>query len=100
MEDKIELKQTKEEHNYLTKLRKPKAEESYSYLLHTKSAFTKTGMTGNNARYIRPAGGPMIIEGEFLQEANAKVESISYTSLGWVITFDPESLVENEINEE
>lgn len=47
-----------------------------SYELKTKYWYG-AGKTDNGANYIDPSGGPMIIEGEYLPEADAVIDSIN-----------------------
>lgn len=46
-----------------------------SYKLKTPHNY-RAGLTEENKTFIDPSGGPMMVEGEFLPEANAFIESI------------------------
>lgn len=87
MKDLIELKSRYEEHNYLRKLAKPDGSESRTYMLKTSTYTMRSGMD-KKKKFIDPAGGPMIVEGEYLEEAGAVVKSIDHVmGQGYAITF-------------
>lgn len=101
MKDLIELKSRYEEHNYLRKLAKPDGSESKTYMLKTSTYTIRGGMTDKKKRFIDPAGGPMIVEGEYLEEAGAVVKSIDYVmGQGYAITFEVTPEEEEEEEEE
>ena len=88
MEDIIKLKSRGRAKNTLKKLKRVDGSESKTYLLKSTSAFLRTGLVNNGCKFIDPSGGPMIVENSILEEANAEVESIDFTTgLGWTITF-------------
>lgn len=60
------------DNNYLEKIEGT----DKSYKLKTEYCYG-AGKTSNGANYIDPSGGPMIIEGEYLFEADAIVDSIN-----------------------
>lgn len=66
------------DNNYLEKIEGT----DKSYKLKTEYCYG-AGKTGNGANYIDPSGGPMIIEGEYLHEADAIVDTIK----NGVVTF-------------
>lgn len=89
MKDLIELKSRGEEHNYLRRLAKPDGSESHTYMLKTSSYTTRSGLTNKGKKFTDPSGGPMIVEGEYLEEAGAVVKSIDYVmGVGYTITFE------------
>lgn len=87
MNDIIQLKLSTEEHNYLRKLPKLDGSESFTYKLCTSNPSIEAGFLGNS-KYIRPAGGPVITENDFLEEAEAIVDHINYVmGYGYVVSF-------------
>lgn len=77
------------ENNYLKQLKKPDGSETKSYLLVVSAPFVGVGYTSEGLLYIDPSGGPMIVTGEILEEAEAVVKSIDFvTKHGYVITFE------------
>lgn len=69
MKDEIKLRSRYRTDNRLVKV----GERSYE--LKTPYCY-RAGSIGDNKSFIDPSGGPMMIEGEFLPEANAYIESI------------------------
>ena len=59
------------DNNYLKKVEGTEK----SYTLKTDYCY-RAGKANNGANFIDPSGGPMMIAGEFLPEANAYIESI------------------------
>lgn len=89
MKDLIELKSRGEEHNYLRRLVKPDGSESHTYMLKTSTYTMRSGLTDKKKKFIDPSGGPMIVEGSLLEEANAVVKSIDFIAgYGHTITFE------------
>lgn len=89
MKDLIDLKSRREEHNYLRRLVKLDGSESHTYMLKTSTYTIRNGLTDKKKKFIDPLGGPMIVEGEYLEEAEAVVKSIDYViGQGYVITFE------------
>lgn len=87
MKDVIELKSRGYERNYLKKLKKPDNTESKTYVLKVSNPYLRTGVI-DGKKFIDPSGGPMIIVGEILKEAEAVVKSIDFTiGYGYTITF-------------
>lgn len=98
MKDLIELKSRYEEHNYLRKLAKPDGSESRTYMLKTSTYTMRSGMTDKKKKFIDPSGGPMIVEGEYLEEAEAVVKSIDHVmGQGYAITFEVTPEEEKEL---
>lgn len=88
MEKIINLTSRYGENNYLKLLSKPDGSESKTYQLKTTSPFIRAGDV-EGGKFIDPSGGPMIVEGHTLLEANAKVKSIDYVAgSGYIITFE------------
>lgn len=74
--------------NYLKRLSKSNGGESKTYLLKLEVPFMKVSELPGNRKAIDPSGGPVIAEGEYLEEADAIVESINFViSKGYTITF-------------
>lgn len=87
MNDIINLNSRGYEKNYLKKLKKPDNTESKTYVLKVSNPYLRTGMV-DGKKFIDPSGGPMIVVGETLKEAEAVVKSIDYTiGYGYTITF-------------
>lgn len=98
MKNSIQLKSRIDEYNYLNKLTKADGSESYTYLLKTSSLIIRTGYIDTKKRYIDPTGGPLIVEGSYLEEANAIVKSIDFVmEKGYTITFEPTFELEKEL---
>ena len=78
--------------NYLKMLKKPDGSETKTYVLKTDTPSLRVGEVGGTCyihKFIDPSGGPMIVEGSLLEEANAKVKSIDFvTGFGHTITFE------------
>lgn len=89
MKDKIELNsRSKYEHHYLKRMVKPNGEESKTYVLKLSDPFIRSGIVDGH-KFIDPAGGPMIMEGSKLEEADAVVKSIDFVmGYGYTITFE------------
>ena len=89
MKDLIELKSRGEEHNCLRRLAKPDGSESHTYMLRTSTYIIRSGLTDKKKKFIDPSGGPMIVEGKYLEEAGAVVKSVDYVmGAGYAITFE------------
>lgn len=87
MNDIINLTSGGYEKNYLKKLKKPDNTESKTYVLKVSNPYLRTGVI-DRKKFIDPSGGPMIVVGETLKEAEAVVKSIDYTiGYGYTITF-------------
>lgn len=88
MKDLIKLKSRGHEENYLKKLNKPDGSESKTYVLKVSTPYLRCGELEGGKKFIDPSGGPMIIVGERLEEADAVVKSIDFTTgFGYTITF-------------
>lgn len=57
--------------------------EERSYKLETSSCYVRGGFLSDGRTFIDPSGGPMLVEGEYLPEADAYIESIN----NGIITF-------------
>lgn len=89
MEDRIKLNSRYGENNYLKKIIRADGEESKTYLLKTASYCLRMGYIDNLHKFIDPSGGPMIVEGHLLEEAEAVVKSIDHVmGKGYIITFE------------
>lgn len=91
MEDIIKLNSRYGAENYLKKLPKPDGSESKTYVLKTDTPSLRVGEVGGTCyihKFIDPSGGPMIVEGSRLEEADAVVKSIDFImGYGYTITF-------------
>lgn len=89
MNDIIKLiSRSKYEHHYLKRMTKPDGEESKTYVLKLSDPFIRSGMIDKH-KFIDPSGGPMIMEGSRLEEAEAIVKSIDFVvGYGYTITFE------------
>ena len=88
MKDLIKLRLRGGAENYLKKLIKKGDSESLTYVLKTDIPYLRTGEVANGKKFIDPSGGPMIVVGDYLEEAEAVVESIDFVEgYGWTITF-------------
>ena len=89
MKDLIKLKSRDGTENYLKKLIKKDSSESLTYVLKTDVPYLRVGEVDNERKFIDPSGGPMIIVGNYLEEAKAVVKSIDFVEgYGWTITFE------------
>ena len=89
MKDIIELESRGYEKNYLKKLKKPDNTESKTYVLKVSKPYLRAGVIDGEKKFIDPSGGPMIVVGETLKEAEAVVKSIDYIiGYGYTITFE------------
>lgn len=88
MEEIIKLKSRDREENYLKRLPKSDGLESKTYVLKVSTPTLRVGNTEEGNKFIDPSGGPMIIVGSKLEEANAVVKSIDFVEgYGWTVTF-------------
>lgn len=88
MEKIIKLNSRGGANNYLKMMMKPDGSESKTYLIKTDMPTLRMGYVGEKNKFIDPSGGPMIVEGSLLEEANAKVKSIDFvTGFGHTVTF-------------
>ena len=89
MEDIIKLHSRGGVNNYLKKMKRLNGEESKTYLIKTNMPTLRMGYIDNKNKFIDLSGGPMIVEGSLLEEANAVVKSIDFiTGFGYTITFE------------
>ena len=89
MKDLIKLKSRGYEKNYLKKLKRPDDSESNTYVLKVATPYLRCGEVEGGKKFIDPSGGPMIVVGYKLKEANAVVKSIDFVEgYGWTITFE------------
>ena len=89
MKDLIKLKSRGYEKNYLKKLKRPDDSESNTYVLKTDIPTLRVGEVQGGNKFIDPSGGPMIVVGYKLEEADAVVKSIDFVEgYGWTITFE------------
>lgn len=89
MKDLIKLKSRGGEENYLKKLKKLDRTESKTYVLKLSTPYLRGGEVEGGGKFINPSGGSMIVEGSYLEEAEAVVKSIDYIiGYGYTITFE------------
>lgn len=89
MDEIIKLRSRYGLKNYLKKIVKADGSESSTYVLKTEFPYLRVGETNSGNKFIDPSGGPMIIVGCELEEANAVVKSIDFIEgYGWTITFE------------
>lgn len=89
MKDLIKLKSRGHEENYLKKLKKLDGTESKTYVLKVSTPYLRGGELEEGKKFIDPSGGPMIVVGSYLEEAEAVVKSIDFTmGYGYTITFE------------
>lgn len=89
MKDVIKLNCREGEKHYLKKLSKPDSQESKTYVLKLSNYYVRVGKI-DNSDFIDPSGGPMIIVGSSIPEADgAIVKSIDFVmGYGYTITFE------------
>ena len=89
MEDIIKLCSRGGANNYLKKMKRLNGEESKTYVIKTDMFIFRVGYVEDKRKFIDPSGGPMIVEGSLLEEANAVVKSIDFVvGYGHIITFE------------
>lgn len=75
--------------NYLERINETSEEKSKTYVLKTSVPTLRGGYVNGKQKFIDPAGGPMIVEGQLLKEAKAVVKSIDFIAgFGHTITFE------------
>lgn len=75
--------------HYLKRLEKPDGSESKTYLVKTDTPTSRIEYLNDGRRCLCLFGGPVIVEGEVLEEANAVVKSIDFVvGYGHTITFE------------
>ena len=89
MEDIIKLHSRGGANNYLKKMKRLNGEESKTYVIKTDMPTIRLGYVEDKRKFIDLSGGPMIVEGSLLEEANAVVKSINFVvGYGHIITFE------------
>ena len=89
MEDIIKLHSRGGANNYLKKMKRLNGEESKTYVIKTDIPTLRSGYIEDKRKFIDPSGGPMIVEGSLLEEANAVVKSIDFVvGYGHIIAFE------------
>ena len=88
MEDIIKLRSRYGAVNYLKEMPKPDGSESKTYVLKTDMPTLRVGEVQGGNEFIDPSGGPMIVEGSRLEEADAVVKFIDFVmGYGYTVTF-------------
>lgn len=86
MEKIIKLQSRSGNNNYLELI------NGKTYALKTTYPYVRVGHINGNkdsAMFVDPSGGPMIVIGEVLEEAKAKIKSIDFVKgVGYTITFE------------
>ena len=89
MKDLIKLRSRDCGENYLNGLKKSDGSESKTYVLKVSTPYLRSGEVEGGRKFIDPSGGPMIVVGDYLEEAEAVVKSIDFTvGYGYTITFE------------
>lgn len=89
MDEIIKLNSRGEENNYLKKLKRSDGKESKTFVLKVSSPQVSVGRNENNYNFIKPTGGPMLIEGFKCADIDATIKSIDFTiGYGYTITFE------------
>lgn len=90
MDEIINLHSRRGSKNYLQKMTpKDPNRESKTYVLKSSESTLRAGYTEDKQYFIDPSGGPMIVVGNLLEEANAIVKSIDHIyNYGFTITFE------------
>ena len=89
MKDLIKLRSRGCEENYLKGLKKSAGSESKTYVLKVSTPYLRSGEVEGGRKFIDPSGGPMIVVGDYLEEAEAVVKSIDFTvGYGYTVTFE------------
>lgn len=89
MKDLIKLKSRGCKENYLKRLKKLDGSESKTYVLKVSTPYLRCGEVEGGKKFIDPSGGPMIVVGDYLEEAEAVVKSIDFIAgYGYTITFE------------
>ena len=89
MEDIIKLHSRGGVNNYLKKMKRLNGEESKTSVIKTDMPTIRLGYVEDKRQSIDLSGGPMIVEGSLLEEANAVVKSIDFVvGYGHIITFE------------
>ena len=70
-------------------LKKSDGSESKTYVLKVSTPYLRSGEVEGGRKFIDPSGGPMIVVGGYLEEAEAVVKSIDFTvGYGYTVTFE------------
>ena len=89
MEDIIKLRSRYGTVNYLKKMPKPDGTDSKTYVLKTDVPTLRAGKVQGGNKFIDSSGGPMIVVGCELEEADVVVKSIDFIEgYGWAIIFE------------
>ena len=73
----------------MKRLKKLDGSESKTYVLKVSTSYLIGGEVEGGKKFIDPSGGPMIVVGDYLEEAEAVVKSIDFIAgYGYAITFE------------
>ena len=73
----------------MKRLKKLDGSESKTYVLKVSTPYLRSGEVEGGKKFIDPSGGPMIVVGDYLEEAEAVVKSIDFIAgYGYTITFE------------
>lgn len=89
MKEEIKLVTHDGSENFLRRLERKDGQESKTYILRTSGLSLRTGTLSDGKAFIDPSGGPMMIVGQPLAEADgAIIRSIDFSEgFGYTITF-------------
>ena len=70
-------------------LKKSDGSKSKTYVLKVSTPYLRCGEVEGGRKFVDPSGGPMIVVGVYLEEAEAVVKSIDFTvGYGYTVTFE------------
>lgn len=85
MENVIKLSNVEGITTYLKALMTPKGETSDAYVLRTNMSYTECGYHDEKV-YIKPKGGPLLVEGKPIPNTDKVVTSIVFErTMGYII---------------
>lgn len=89
MKETITLTSRDKTSTYLRQLKRPDGTPTNTYMLKTSGLTLRVGKDSLGRDFIDPSGGPMLIKGCKVAEADAVIKSIDFTEgLGYTITFE------------
>ena len=70
-------------------LKKSDGSKSKTYVLKVSTPYLRSGEVEGGRKFVDPSGGPMIVVGGYLEEAEAVVKSIDFTvGYGYTVIFE------------
>lgn len=89
----IKLKSIGDNIHYLKKLKNITNNKSIDYLVYTNAPIVKMGYTSDKKKFIELSGGPILTEGELVEELNMIITSINLIAgYGYILTFGEKSV--------